>query len=86
MREHFGRIVGTTPLAYRLAFRGQTVKQMRAKAKIDLSVLARIAPTCTDRMDPHRDGRRDGSQDSRARQERSGLTAGASRGSAPALS
>jgi transcriptional regulator GlxA family with amidase domain len=31
MREHFGRIVGTTPLAYRLAFRRRTVTQMRRK-------------------------------------------------------
>jgi hypothetical protein len=37
MREHFGRIVGTTPLAYRLAFRSQTATQMRAKAKTGLS-------------------------------------------------
>jgi hypothetical protein len=29
MRDHFGRIVGTTPRAYRLAFRGRTVTKMR---------------------------------------------------------
>ncbi len=33
MREHFGRIVGTTPLAYRLAFRGRTVTPMRRNGR-----------------------------------------------------